>query len=303
MQSLWRKDTRVTNLTKINKSIKDFIFPSGRQAIMHTLRNMNRVDRVAVAEYSSQCVLNSVASYAMPIPIKEVIKYNINIDNIMIFEQWGWSFSSAVVDEVLDKYKRVIFDCVDSPDAHIRYGSMQSVIVSLSKCLGLRGGALLLEDKILQKNTCVTSSHLGIDLNNPVNTHMINSYINTIDHIGDLSEIDVLLELKREAEIRNKNLVLFANSPLSESWSDWMYSSIDNCSAGIVPLFKGISLDKMTAINKEIKRKLNIESVIYNFNWSGSPLILDYQSCIAFPIHSDIDNIEESIKTLENIKM
>jgi hypothetical protein len=300
---LWRKNTQIKDLSKTNKSFEGFVYPSGRQAIMHTLRNMHREDRLAVAEYSSQCVFNAVASYTTPIPTKEAVENNIFVNAIMVYEQWGWSFSDNIIDEVLDKYNKVIFDCVDSPNAHIKYKDMDSVVVSLSKCLGLKGGAILLENKVLQKNMCTSNELLGLDVDNPDCIHMINSYINTISHIGDLSKVDMLLELNKEAKIRNINLKLFTNSSLSNNWSHWMFDSINNCSAGIVPLFKGVEVNRMRVINNKIKQKLNIESVIYNFNWSGSPLVFDYQPCIAFPIHSGIDSIKESIKMLENVKI
>ena len=303
MQSLWRKNTQIKNLSKANNLSKEFIFPSGRQAIMHTLRSMKRGNRVAVAEYSSQCVVNAVAKYATPIPVKEVIKNNINVDAIMVYEQWGWIFNDNIIDEVLDKYNKVIFDCVDSPDAHIRYKNMDSVIVSLSKCLGLKGGAILSKDGVLQRNECVLNELLGLDTENTDHIYMINSYLNTTSHIGDLSEVDILHELEKETQDRCENLKLFTNSLLSGNWSDWMFKAINNgCPAGIVPLFKGRRIEQLQKIKIDIKERLDIESEIYNFNWSGSPLVCDYHPCIAFPIHGDIVNIQDSIKVIENIK-
>ena len=87
---------------------------------MNTLRSMKRWNRVADVEYSSQCVVNAAAKYATSISVKEVIKNYINVDAIMVLEQWGWTFNDNIIDEVLVKYNKVILDCVDSPDAHIR---------------------------------------------------------------------------------------------------------------------------------------------------------------------------------------
>jgi len=203
----------------------------------------------------------------------------------------------------LDKYNKVIFDCVDSPDAHIRYKNMDSVIVSLSKCLGLKGGAILSKDGVLQRNECVLNEHLGLDTENTDHIYMINSYLNTTSHIGDLSEVDILHELEKETQSRCENLKLFTNSLLSSNWSDWMFKAINNsCPAGIVPLFKGRRVEQLQKIKIDIKERLDIESEIYNFNWSGSPLVFDYHPCIAFPIHGDIVNIQDSIKVIENIK-
>jgi hypothetical protein len=264
---------------------------------------MKRKNRVAVAEYSSQCVFNAVAQYATPMPTKEVVENNINVDAIMVYEQWGWIFNDNIIDEILGKYSKIIFDCVDSPDAHIRYKNMDSVIVSLSKCLGLKGGAILLENGVLQRSMCALSEHLGLDTENPDHIHMINSYLNTVSHIGDLSGIDVLHELGKETQVRCENLKLFANSLLSSNWSDWMFEAINNgCPAGIVPLFKDRGIEQLQKIKIDIKEKLSIESEVYNFNWSGSPIVFDYRPCIAFPIHGDIANIQDSIKVLENIK-
>jgi len=67
-------------------------------------------------------------------------------------------------------------------------------------------------------------------------------------------------------------------------------------------LFKGRRIEQLQKIKIDIKERLDIESEIYNFNWSGSPLVCDYHPCIAFPIHGDIVNIQDSIKVIENIK-
>jgi len=65
MQSLWRKNTQIANLNKASKSLEEFVFPSGRQAIMQSLLNkeLSRVDRIGVSEYSSQCVINAIGRY------------------------------------------------------------------------------------------------------------------------------------------------------------------------------------------------------------------------------------------------
>jgi len=304
MQSLWRKNTQIESLSKANHSYEEFIFPSGRQAIMHAVSSMKRGERVAVAEYSSQCVFNAVAKYATPMPVKEAVENNINIDVIMVYEQWGWAFNNDILDEVLNKYSKIIFDCVDSPDAHIRYKNMDSVIVSLSKCLGLKGGAIFLENGVLQRSMCTLGDYLGLDIENLDHIHMINSYLNTTSHIGDLSEIDVLHELEKETYSRRENLKLFANSSLSRNWNDWMFESInEDCSAGIVPLFKDKRIEQLQKIKIDIKKNLGIESEVYNFNWSGSPISFDYRPCIAFPIHGDIANMQDSIKVIENMKV
>jgi len=303
MQGLWRKDTDTALLKKTDRSIKKFIFTSGRHAIMHTLRTMCREDCIAVAEYSSQCVVNAVGRYTTPIPAKEVVENNINVRGIMVYEQWGWPFSDVVLDEVLNKYERVIFDCVDSPDALIRYKDMNSVVVSLSKCLGLKGGGLLLEKKNLQERPCSGDENIDMSLvDNQGYIHMINSHMNTVKHIGDIEQTDVLFELDKESRVRNNNLALFANSELSKNWPAWMHESLDKCYAGIVPLFAGMEKNKMIDITSKINKTMNIRSDIYNFNWSGSPLLFDYRPCIAFPIHSDIENMQEKIKILEKIK-
>ncbi len=139
-------------------------------------------------------------------------------------------------------------------------------------------------------------------MDNPKYIHIINTHINTKTHIGHLSNVDILSELEKETKIRNKNLKLFANSALSNNWNNWMFRVIDdNCSAGIIPLFKGQRGEDMKKINTRIRDELGINSEVYNFNWSGHPLDSDYQPCVAFPIHSDIPDIVESIEILEKI--
>jgi len=305
MQSLWRKNTQIANLNKASKSLEEFVFPSGRQAIMQSLLNkeLSRVDRIGVSEYSSQCIINAIGRYSMPLPIKDAIKYNIELDGVIVYEHWGWSFTSTVIEDILNKFDNVIFDCVDSPNAHIRYKNIPTdIIVSLSKCLGLRGGAFLSNQNIFKKYKCEIDNCLGLDPFNADAIYLINSYIGTRSHIGDLSKVDIFSELEKEAQVRNKNLKLFHNSSLSNEWSDWMFEVVANdCSAGIVPLFRGRGIDQLQEIQKKVKEGLQIESEIYNFNWGGSPLKLNYQPCIAFPVHGDIDKMEKHIEFLERI--
>lgn len=302
MQTLWRKHTNIESLETTELSIEEFVFPSGRQTVSYALQGLDRIDRVGIPEYSSQCVINAVGAYATPIPFKDVINYNIKLEVLLVYEQWGWQFNDSVFDEILSKYNKVIFDCVDSPNAHLRYQHTEDVIVSLSKCIGLKGGAILSKNGVLQKNKIPSDIGLNLDINNERNIYFINNSIATTEHIGDLSQVDILAELERETMIRKSHLHLFINSSLSNNWSDWMFSHIDSSSVGIVPLFKKEPLKIMQKINNYINKELKIASTIYNFNWSGSPLVFDYQPCIAFPIHSDMINIQKAINQLENVR-
>ncbi len=301
MKYLWRKETEINSLCKTDNSIDSYVFPSGRQAIEFSLKDDDRVDRIAIPEYSSQCVINAVGSHTMPIPVREVLEHNISVKGILVYEQWGWSFEENVIDEITQKFDKVIFDCVDSPNAHVKYNNIDHpVIVSLSKCMGLKGGALISKNSTLQESNCAHDDCMGLDINNPDAIQMINNYMDTTRHIGNLSQIDILFELEKEAQTRNENLKLFADSSLSDHWEDWMFDAVsNNCSAGIVPLFRGKNMKQLQKINVEIQEKFNIKTEIYNFNWSGSPLILNYEPCIAFPVHGDINKISEILRLLE----
>src|ERR1700733_6262368 len=69
------------------------VFPSGRQALSQALlmAGLNRPKRVACPEWSSQCVLSAVSRHATPIPMAEVVRHDLPVDAILLYEQWGWA--------------------------------------------------------------------------------------------------------------------------------------------------------------------------------------------------------------------
>src|ERR1700732_2038216 len=90
---LWRTGATPQALRSQCKPLRlQYLFPSGRQALTHSLAQagLTRNSRVAFPEWSSHCVLSALSKCATPIPMTEVVKHRMKVDAVMIYEQWGW---------------------------------------------------------------------------------------------------------------------------------------------------------------------------------------------------------------------
>ncbi len=150
---LWRNKAPVCFIEEDSKIYPiDRIFPSGRQALTFALTQMSlsRPKRVALPEWSSHCLISAVGEIATPIPMNDVVKYNINVDAVLLYEQWGWPISRKLKSQLLKTFKNtiIILDRVDSADIDNEnriqfYPEVDQIdIISLSKLLGLTGGGL-----------------------------------------------------------------------------------------------------------------------------------------------------------------
>jgi hypothetical protein len=329
MIPLWRnKPVSVKNGTNEIQSLP--VFASARQAITEAIRlqGMGRKSRIAIPEWSSQCVINAVAAFAMPIPLNEVLRHDIEVDGVLVYEQWGWGFCTNTYEQLFTKFKdsHFILDCVDSADIiqrswlrDLSSSDRTSLVLSLSKILGLPGGGLLrINDRFIEPTTIseddrtlssylyklsLTSYGNTSTLNNKIN-HLMKSNISQIipelEHWLECNNTFHSFEVERRA--RQDRIEIIHNSKLAKNWPEWMLQSIESGSgAGICP----ITFD-FPSINKQLEsliRELNIEVRKLNFNWSGNPLFPDYREVLAVPCHGQVplSDLYDLINNFEKI--
>ena len=289
------EDSSLSNKITISK-----IFPSGRQAISKCLmdRGISRSDLVALPEWSGYCLISSVARVATPVPLKEVIKNEIDCAAIIIYEQWGWEFSSSALQSFINHFKGkiLILDRVDSVKLYdINKNKFTFQIWSLSKTLGFNGGGIALNcskeflsflntkpeetimiDKILKVSTI--DSNIKNYLNKAYGSHREEDLINFIN--SQLIDNCFLLESE---ERKKRSKILLENFP-----DDALESNIKNGSApGIFPL----ALNKSKSFRENVLHNclsLNIEAKPYHFNYSMNPIKPEYIPCVAVPVHSGV---------------
>jgi hypothetical protein len=321
MIKLWRNEAPSAPRQSAQSEIPaKIIFPSGRQALTEATRQfgLSRENRVALPEWSSLCVINAVGKVATPIPMAEVVKYNIQVDAVLLYEQWGWPLPYELSSSIAERFKNniIILDRVDSADIEnqnrIKFypQNNQIELISLSKMLGLKGGGLAkingnylkFENKNLGNRL---SEHLWRDVSdNLVEEELMHIHKNDVESLHKelkdwLGSNDTIKALKQEASKRKKNLSYIINSSLSYDWPDWMFVAFEKGACpGIVPLFRNADKKKLEDKQKAIKAHFDIEAVIYHFNWSGNPLESSYGLCLAFPIHGLVAGMESIIEDI-----
>lgn len=304
---------------KTDDKIKQNVFPSARQSLTYSLSllELKRGDYVALPDWSSHCVISAVGAIATPIPLKEVLRYNIETKAILIYEQWGWMFPSEIKDNLSNIFSDslIVYDRVDSADidneSRTKFypTNTQIDLVSLSKILGLSGGGFARINGEYVKRRDDDSDRLFASYLDKIPTKFYNKvsaiYKNEIrflsPHINSWLNHNNLLEaLKSEQAARKRNLNLIINSSLSRNWPKWMFQVADLGSLpGIVPLF--FDDEKLEQIKNLILQKNNIETQLLHFNRSGNPFKTEYVKCIALPIHGLV-LVEDVINVLEKIK-
>lgn len=283
------------------------VFPSARQAISHCLglAGVGRINRIAVPEWSSACVISSVASKAMPIPITEVLEHALNIDGILLYYQWGWPLGSQYLQKILDKFPDaiIVLDKVDVPsmveqNQNIcqQSGNVVIEIWSLSKILGLPCGGIAKINRIfVDRSEALSCDEIMQTLNNNIeleeSKNIIKSQMKGIPEVMHhyISEYDIELEIDIEAAKRRSNMAEIKKTGLCDDWPLWMCDVLDGGAApGIAPLYIGESKDRLQRIRDKLDTDFNIETSIYHFNTNGDPLSPEYKPCLAFPVHSQM---------------
>ena len=320
---LWRnKAPSVPQKNDYGKFPIEYIFPSARQALIFAISNvgLSRSHLIAIPEWSSHCVISSVGEIATPIPIREVINHNIPVDGILLYEQWGWPFSPSIQSNLQEKFIncKIILDRVDSADINnknrmILYPEFDQIdLISFSKILGLIGGGLVkLNGVFLNFSSDLDDKEILNNMTNiptdTINTlKLINIYKNKIKFLHPelmkwLKENDIMKALENESKIRHENLSKIINSDLSFDWPEWMMRAFnDGACPGIVPLLKGQNIDILLKTQKYLLQSYGIETIVYHFNWSGNPIMLNYEKVLAFPIHGLLTkNLPLIIENLE----
>jgi len=224
------------------------VFPSGRKAITHTLRllGLKRWHLVGIPEWSSHCVISAVGHVATPVPMNVITQYGVKIDALIVYEQWGWPFSS---ETSLEQFKGIpiIHDRVYSVDMNTLY---PIEIFSLSKALGfMAGGLIWMDGRFLTFDKGLNPKLKGWFVEN-------------------------LLSQAMKREYRERILTL--NTVRDSSWPEWMQSP--NIAPAFVPMFRGLSRIELQ------REKTFVEgSEVYHFNWSGDPVNTQYAECLMVP--------------------
>ncbi|MFO6421846.1 hypothetical protein [Motilimonas sp. KMU-193] len=276
------------------------IFASGRQALQHGMQRLglSRVNRVAYPEYSSACVVSCIARVASPIPFTDVMRFGIKVDTVIIYEQWGWPYTNDVIEQVLELCQcQIILDCVDSPDAIKRYGQWLNqpehhqvqLVISLSKCLGLKAGGLLYAATGWQNSVIAREPAIVYEADPAKCADINKTYSNNVELISPFLDCDIEAMLSAEAQARQDRLLWLANLGVADDWPTWMHAVIEQGKGapGIAPLYANASDSKRLELQAKLA-DMGIETAIYNFNFSGHPLKTDYRPCLALPIHSEL---------------
>lgn len=310
---LWRNVPPICSLKKEDEIYPiEQIFPSGRQALKYALSQvgLSRSNRIALPEWSSHCVISSVGELATPIPMNEVIKFNINVKAVLIYEQWGWPIPRSIRTELLEKFKDtiIILDRVDSADLDNEnrikfYPEVDQIdIISLSKILGLIGGGLAkLNGDYLSFTPNIEDQKLSKIFWNkqifyPYFSKLLNIHKNEIESLHPelnqwLLNNDLIKALQIENLKRRKNLSMILESDLNSNWPEWMFNAFkDGAGPGVIPLFRNHTLKVHTKIQHFLLKSFSLETSIYHFNYSGNPLNSSYEFVLAFPIHGMLED-------------
>ncbi len=321
---LWRNKAPNKPLKKGIKSYPvERIFPSGRQALSYSIEKMDlgRTNRVAIPEWSSHCVISSVGRYASPIPMNEVVNFKINVDAVLLYEQWGWPIRSQLKSKLLEKFKdtTIILDRVDSADLHnenrIKFypETNQIDIISLSKLLGLPGGGLLqINGKYLTFNASIVDEEISKSIwSSEIIENFYPKFLKI--HMNDFETLhpelnkwllinDLSKAIEEENTIRRENLIKIIDSELSSIWPEWMIKAYkDGAAPGIVPILKNQPKNTLLEVCKYFMKTFGVETSIYHFNFSGDPIEPKYEIILAFPIHGMLkDKLAGFIEIMTN---
>jgi hypothetical protein len=324
--SLWRNTPVLTPDSHQDTFKLNNIFPSGRQALSYCLKHagLSRKDRIAIPEWSSHCVISAVGKIATPIPITEVVKFDIDVSAVLIYDQWGWPMFENCRKEFSELFnnKIIIHDAVDTVnifgDNSRLYSEFEDVytIFSLSKILGLEGGSIanfngqylpFIGENNSMHELIYQMEKIGIkDINiASLMTHFKKSEIlalpaGLVDWLKTNSLFDAL---ELEKANRRKNIRVLSEYGLTNSWPKWIKDSLsEGATPGIIPLLNGVDSDILLSLRDKLVKKCNLRSEIYNFDWNGSIIESDYQKCIAIPIHGEVENIHSIADTISSVK-
>lgn len=320
--NLWREQAPLQQQQEADGDClfsNNLVFPSARQALSFSLEELGfrRGKRVAVPAWSSHCVFGAVAKYADPVSLEVVIKNNVKVDAILLYEQWGWPFTKDVINTLKKKFPEVVFvyDKVDSAHFDLIDNSNEIgvEIFSLSKVLGLKGGGLLKNNGVfLDFKDREEDEELGLFLEKlkiankkaaSLRQSMMKDDLKFLPtSVKDwLNKNDLILAVKIELESRQKNLKEVLVHKLSNQWPLWMITAVQNgAGPGIVPLLRNCSDEVLLKVKNYLLEVLGVESTVYHFNWSGDPLNSEYEKCLAVPVHGLVKDVKKVLDTMSS---
>ena len=316
--NFWRKfpsKKKNTFSSKATEMDLKYIFPSGRQAITYILEknNLKRNNKIAIPEWSSNCLINAVGKICQPILIKDVLKYKINVDGIIFYDQWGWSNINRYQKQLFKKFRNkiLIHDRVDSIDLNIKKKNNNKKIYqvfSLSKTVGLEGGALILNNNnFLKANIDKSHSKISLKIDNLIKKNQKNSselkdfrknYIKTISKNDTewINKNSIYNAFVNEFKKRKYNLNVFFVSSFSKNYPVWMKNNIkDLITPNCIPIFKNKSLKFVQKKRIYLLKKYKLDSKIYHFDWNGNFFAPNYIRSLIIPIHSEVKNFKKMI--------
>jgi len=316
---LWRdKPSDFKLLKEQNKLDINTIFPSARQALYFSLLKLSltRKNRVALPEWSSCCLINTVGKLAAPIPINEVYNYNIPVKAVIIYDQWGWPVTDNAWDMILDRFRKVhiVSDKVDTLFTSNRPAPKSESwieIYSLSKTLGLAGGGISIINGnplslAFHKHSEALNNHIWsnkVDPNiQPVLLNFSKNDIHFVPHSVKtwLLKNDIKKAIDHEGECRRSNINVFMqHTELVDGWEKWMFDAINekHQTPGIIPIFRNKSKDYLLKVQSHLTYNFGLETCIFHFNFSGNPLIPMYDDCLAFPVHGQANNLIQELNS------
>ena len=304
---LWKFKNNILKLEKYN-NIYQYVYPCARNCITQFLKDKNysRNDYIVVQEYIGYCVLSAINKIATAVPFKLINNLNYNhIKSILIYNQWGWERSQDKINELKSKFKNIILDRVDTlidyNDNENHYLNVDCEIFSLNKTLGIGGGGLLwVKDKyrdfpdnnvsIQEKKIMEYLDDINYD-NFGFIDHLIKNNCTSYSKKfkKTLKNIDINLLVLKEIESRKKNLKIMIDN-FEDSLPLWMINNYENDKIypGIFPL-RLKDKSKYNFIIYKMKSIFNINSQIYNFNFSDNYLDYIWEKVIPIPLHSDVN--------------
>lgn len=309
----WKEDS--TLIKEIEYFLKELfgsryevvLFPSGRSAIYHIIKaeNMGRRDMVCISEWSSHCVIEAIRRLAMP-----AVGYRMDENPRMILVNHQWGFEKTLKEEFQGILVEDSCDSLVMNEDGLFPNNGKYEIFSLPKILGtLFGGVLVCRDKgdaykirnLLEesdKEIAKWQYEMKIKYAETGGEIWL-QYYSGVEALNGVLPASALYEIKnkldRGEEIylqRKQRIQMLKNAGvLSEGLSENMRKRI--------PVV--IPIKYNTRLYEELCKKeitLPVRHFDYKREGSGS----DYESCIVFPIHQGISDLQfqEMLKVFQS---
>ena len=286
----------------------EYVFPSGRAAIAQALQALDLPDNAAIAmePHGSECLIRVVKRFGVPVGMAET-----RAAAAVVYEQWGWPLTDAAWDELNERFRGrpMVLDRVDSADFFVQpRGGVE--VLSLSKLLGLDGGGLARANGCLVSFEPRPESDVMRRLRSrPLATLAGTGYRELFKESRAAVHPAAFAWLHRncltravedERAARQRHLQLILDSHLAAGWPGWMRDVI-GAGAGPVwaPVLRGQDAARRWHAMSMLDQRHGVVSASRLFNWSGNPLRLDYELCLALPVHGGVTEFGDIVAALE----